>query len=149
LVIEAPNDLADGDPTRLLVVTGETASDLGKVPFGARLLIDRASEILVVAPALPSRIAWLASDTDRTRQVADERLSVVLDQLEETGTPVGGAVGADDPLLAFEDAVADFHPHHILIALRSSDESGWQERGLIEKVFDRFGLPVTVFRITS
>ena len=73
-------------------------------------LIDTASEILVVVPALPSRIAWLASDTDRTREVADERLGVVLDHLKDTGAPVKGAVGADDPLLAFEDAVAGFHP---------------------------------------
>jgi len=147
--MHAVNDEADGGSARLLIVTGDAASDMGEIPFGARLLIDGASEILVVAPALPTRIAWLASDTDRTREVADERLSVVLDQLEEIGTPVEGAVGADDPLLAFEDAVADFHPHHILIALRPSDDSGWQERGLIEKVFHRFGLPVTVFRITS
>jgi hypothetical protein len=141
--------VAPSKSARLLVVTGVAASDLSDVPYGARLLIDGASEILVVAPALPSRIAWLASDTDRTREVADERLSAVLDQLNETGTPVEGTVGADDPLLAFEDAVADFDPHHILIALRGSDESGWQERGLIEKVFERFGLPVTVFKVTS
>lgn len=147
-MIEAADDSADAGPARLLVVTGGAASDLAEVPLGPRLLIDRASEILVVAPALPSRIAWLVSDTDRTREVADERLGVVLDHLKDTGMPVKGAVGADDPLLAFEDAVADFHPHHILIALRGSDESGWQEHGLIEKVFERFGLPVTVFRIT-
>jgi hypothetical protein len=143
------NDPADADPARLLVVTGVAASDLDEIPYGARLLIDGASEILVVAPALPSRIAWLASDTDRTREVADERLSAVLEQINETGTPVEGTVGADDPLLAFDDAVADFDPQHILIALRSAEESGWQERGLIEKVFERFGLPVTVFKVTS
>src|SRR4051812_43431058 len=142
-------DRVDTDSARLLVVTGAAASDLGEIPFGARQLIEAASEILVVAPALPSRIAWLASDTDRTREVADERLSAVLDHLENAGTPVEGAVGADDPLLAFEDAVTDFHPDHLLIALRASDESGWQERGLIERVLDRFGLPVTVFRVTS
>jgi hypothetical protein len=144
----AARDRADAGPVRLLVAAGDAASDLAEVPSGPRLLIDGASEILVVVPVLPSRIAWLASDTDRTRQVADERLSTVLDHLKDTGTPVEGAVGADDPLLAFEDAVADFQPDHILIALRDSDQSGWQERGLIEKVFERFGLPLTVFRIT-
>ncbi len=92
------------------------------------------------APALPSRLAWLASDTGKTREVADERLGAVVGQLEKTGAPVEGTVGADDPLLAFEDAIADFHPHHILIALRSSEESGWQERGLIEEVGERFEL---------
>jgi hypothetical protein len=139
----------DADSARLLVVTGSAASDLDEIPPSVRLLIEEATEILVVSPALPSRMAWLASDTDRTREIADERLSAVVDQLEDTGTPVEGAVGADDPLLAFEDAIADFHPHHILIALRAADESGWQERGLIEKVGERFGLPLTVFRVAS
>jgi hypothetical protein len=137
------------DSARLLIVTGGAASDLDEAPPGVRLLIEDAEEILVVSPALPSRLAWLASDTDKTRESADERLSVVVSQLQDTGASVEGAVGADDPLLAFEDAIADFHPHHILIALRSSEESGWQERGLIEEVGERFGLPLTVFRIAS
>jgi hypothetical protein len=144
----APNQ-GDGDPARLLVVAGSAASDLGEVPFGARTLIDAANEILVVAPALPTRIKWLASDTDRTREVADQRLSAVLEQLEDAGASVEGTVGADDPLLAFEDAISDFHPDHILIALRGPDDSGWQERGLIEQVFERFKLPMTVFAITD
>jgi hypothetical protein len=147
--MQAANDQADGGSARLLVVAGSAASNLDEVPFGARSLIDGASEILVVAPALPSRLAWLASDTDRTREVADERLSAVLEQLEDSEKAVEGTVGADDPLLAFEDAVADFRPHHILIALRAADEAGWQERGLLEEVFERFGVPLTVFRITS
>jgi hypothetical protein len=144
----APNQ-GDGDPARLLVVAGSAASDLGEVPFGARTLIDAANEILVVAPALPTRIKWLASDTDRTREVADQRLSAVLEHLEDAGASVEGTVGADDPLLAFEDAISDFHPDHILIALRGPDDSGWQERGLIEQVFERFKLPMTVFAITD
>ena len=148
-MMQAANEQADGDSARLLVVAGSAASHLGDVPVGARSLIEGASEILVVAPALPSRFKWLASDTDKTREVADERLSTVLEQLEDTGTPVEGAVGADDPLLAFEDAISDFHPDHVLIALRGPDESGWQERGLIEQVFGRFRLPMTVFAITD
>jgi hypothetical protein len=53
-------------PTRLLIATGEAASELSEIPSGARLLIDAATEVLVVVPTLPSRIAWLASDTDKT-----------------------------------------------------------------------------------
>jgi hypothetical protein len=130
-----------------LVVTGSAASDLDELPPGVRLLIDEAEEILVVAPMLPSRMAWLASDTDRTRELADERLSAVVGQLEDTQASVEGTVGADDPLLAVEDAIAEFHPHHILIALRPAEESAWQERGLTEEVAERFELPLTVFRI--
>jgi hypothetical protein len=133
-------------PARLLIATGEAASDLSEIPSGARLLIDAATEVLVVAPALPSRIAWLASDTDKTREIADHRLRVVVDQVADEETKTEGVVGADDPMLAFEDAIADFQPDHILVGLRGPGQSGWQERGLVDKVLERFGLPVTVFR---
>jgi hypothetical protein len=133
-------------PARLLIATGEAASDLSEIPSGARLLIDAATEVLVVAPALPSRIAWLASDSDKTREIADRRLRVIVDQVAGEETKTEGVVGADDPLLAFEDAIADFQPDHLLIGLRGPGQSGWQERGLVDKVLERFGLPVTVFR---
>jgi hypothetical protein len=42
---------------------------------------------------------------------------------------------------AFEDAIADFQPDHVLIGLRGPEKSGWQERGLVDKVLERFGLP--------
>ena len=86
-----------------------------------RELISAADEILVIAPTLPSRFEWLASASDRARDQADERLQAVLGQvseMEESGSP-RGTVAADDPLLAFDDAIAAFTPDHILIGLRS------------------------------
>ena len=50
-------------------------------------------------------------------------------------------------LTAFEDAVADFQPDHILIGLRSSEHANWQERGLVDHVKERFGLPLTTYAI--
>jgi hypothetical protein len=132
---------------KLLIATGDSASAVDELPAGARALVDNADEVMVIAPALPTRLEWLASDTDKTREVADERLHTVLGQIEDTGTEVRGAVGADDPLLAIQDAVAEFKPHHILIALRSAEASGWQERGLLEQVLARFDVPVTAFRL--
>jgi hypothetical protein len=132
---------------RLLVATGDSASDIRELPAGARALIDAAGEIMVVAPALPTRLKWLASDTDKTREAADERLRDVVGQIGETGADVHGTVGADDPVLAIEDAVTEFKPDHILIALRPAEESGWQERGLIDQVMRTVGLPVTVFQL--
>jgi hypothetical protein len=132
---------------KLLIAAGETASELDELPTGARLLIDSASEILVMVPELPTRVAWLASDTDKTHEVADERLQTVLSQVGDDGQTVEGTVGTDDPLVAFDDAIAEFRPDHLLIALRSAGSSGWQERGLVERVVERFGLPVTVFPI--
>jgi hypothetical protein len=135
------------DAKRLLIVAGKSGPDSGDLPPGVRELIDGADEILVVTPALPNRLDWLSSATDKAREQADERLSSVLDQLAETDAKVSGEVGADDPLLAFEDALREFEAEHILIALRPDDESDWQERGLMEQVRERFGLPTTVFEI--
>jgi hypothetical protein len=132
---------------RLLVATGAAVADIDELPPLVRGLIDAASEVLVITPILPGGLQWLASDTDRARHEADERLGTVLGQLEAMDVQVEGRVGDETPLTAFDDAVDDFRPDHILIALRSSEHAGWQERGLLDKVRERFRLPVTVFQI--
>jgi hypothetical protein len=132
-------------PSRLLVAVGEPVESPEQLPESVRLLIDQAEEILVLAPTLPDRLHWLVSDTDKARSGADERLGIVLGQLEEIGQEAKGRIGADDPILAFADAVEEFHPDHILIGLRDRSRADWQERGLLEEILERFGLPVTVF----
>ena len=133
---------------RLLLAVGEAAADVDQVPSSIQILIREADEIFVMSPTLPSRIGWLASDTDKARQAGDARLQTVLSHVREMGgQAAGGTVGSDDPLVAFEDAVEEFLPDHILVALRGSDQATWQERGLIEQVQDRFGLPTTVFSL--
>jgi len=134
---------------RLLIVTGAAVAEVEELPPDVRSLIESASEILVVTPVLPGRLEWLASDTDRVRYEADERLRTVLGQVEELApeTAVSGAVGDETPLSAFADAVREFRPDHILLALRASDHSAWQEQGLVEHVRDGLQLPVTSFEI--
>jgi hypothetical protein len=132
---------------RLLIVAGKSARGIEALPPGVRELVDEANEILVVTPALPNRLEGLASATDKAREQADERLGTVLDQLAETDTEVSGEVGADDPLLAFEDALREFEADHILVGLRPDEEADWQERGLLEQVRERFSLPTTVFEV--
>jgi len=134
-------------PKRLLIAAGEAAETTESLPFGVRALIDAADEVLVVTPALPTRFEWLASATDKAREQADERLQAVLGQIEQFGTEVSGTVGADDPLLAFEDALAGFQAEHILVGLRGPDRADWQERGLVDDLLRRFGVPVTVFSL--
>ena len=131
-------------PKRLLIVAGEAADEL---PFGVPELIDASDEVLVITPALPTRFEWLASATDKARERADERLQAVLGQIEELGTQASGSVGADDPLLAFEDALAAFQADHILVGLRPLDHADWQERGLLDELLRLFEIPVTVFSL--
>jgi len=134
-------------PKRLLIAAGVAADGADALPFGVRELIDAADEVLVMTPALPTRFEWLASATDRARAQADERLEAVLGHVEALGTQASGAVGADDPLLAFEDALAEFQADHILVGLRPPDHASWQERGLLDELLRRFGVPVTVFSL--
>ena len=134
-------------PARILVAVGAAAENPDQIPDGVRLLLDQAEEILVISPVLPDRVQWLVSDTDKARTAADERLATVLGHIEELGHGAKGEVGADDPVLAFADAVDEFNPDHILIGLRGSAEADWQEHGLVEKIFERFRLPITVFAI--
>jgi len=61
--------------------------------------------------------------------------------------PGRGTVGDETPLNAFADAVRRFRPHHILIALRASDHSAWQERQLVDRVREAFHIPITIFEI--
>lgn len=133
--------------SRLLIGAGATAGGLADLPPGIRNLIDASEEILVMSPALPSRLEWLASDTDRTREKADERLVELMGQLDDTDTEVKGTVGADDPMLAFEEAVTEFRPDHIMVVLRPGERSGWQESGLVDALVDRFDVPVTSFKL--
>jgi GABA permease len=133
--------------TRLLVAAGAAVENPETLSENVRLLLDQAEEILVIAPSLPDRVHWLVSDTDRASSAADERLATVLGHLEELGHDAEGEVGADDPMLAFADAVESFRPDHILIALRGPEAADWQEHGLVEKILSQFGLPVTVFPV--
>lgn len=123
--------------------------DVDELPPLIRPLIESASEILVITPILVSRLRWIASDTDRARYEADERLGVVLGHIEGL-TPEAGIkaeIGDETPLTAFGDAIRAFRPDHILIALRSADHDAWQERGLMEALRSAFHIPMTIFEI--
>lgn len=132
---------------RLLMVADAAVAEVGELPAHVRAVIDAAAEVYVVTPSLPGRLEWLTDDVDRSRHLADERLDSVLGHVRTLGAHASGRTGDDYALTAFSDAVADFDPDHILIGLRSSEHANWQERRLIEKVMDRFGLPVTTYEV--
>jgi hypothetical protein len=134
---------------RLLIATGEAAASLEELPPLIRALIQSASEIVVVTPMLVSGLQWLASDSDRARYEADERLAAVLGHVEAVapGASVRGEVGDDTPMTALDDVMRRFRPDHILIALRGSDHDAWQEQGLLDDIRRAFHIPMTVFEI--
>ena len=134
---------------KLLVVTGAAVAEVEELPPLVRTLIASAAEILVVIPILPSRLQWWASDTDRVRHEADERLQTVIGHVDDLApeAAVASAVGDETPLTALDDAVRRFRPDHILLALRAADHSAWQERGLTDRIREDFHIPLTSFEI--
>jgi hypothetical protein len=142
-----PKEQAMADVHRLLVLAGAALADLEELPPSVRALIDAADEVFVLTPTLTSRMQWLVSDIDRAHEAADERLDAVLGQLRSVDVSAQGAVGDDSPLDAVADRVRSFSPDHILIALRSAEHGGWQERGLTERIQQLTHLPLTIFEI--
>jgi hypothetical protein len=51
--------------------------------------------------------------------------------------------GRGNVMSVIADAVAEFQPDQILLALRSSQHADWQERRLIEHIEQGFVLPLT------
>jgi nucleotide-binding universal stress UspA family protein len=132
---------------RLLFVADAAVADVGQLPPPVRAVIDAAAAVYVLTPTLPGRLAWLADDVDRVRHVADERLDTVLGHMHSIGAHASGAAARGSVLTVIADAVAEFKPDHILLALRSSEHANWQERGLVKHIEQRFGLPVTTYAV--
>src|SRR3954453_24083790 len=149
--MSSPNGVgSDAPPTsgtrgiqRLLFVSDAAVADVDALPPAVRAIIDAATEVNVLAPTLPGRLAWLADEVDRFRHIADERLDTVLGHMHSIDAHVSGAAIRGSVLTVIADAVAEFQPEHVLIALRSSEHINWQERKLIAHIEERFGLPLT------
>src|SRR5690242_10393684 len=134
---------------RLLFIADAAVADVDELPREVRAVIDDAAEVHVLTPTLPGRLAWLSDDVDRCRHVADERLDTVLGHMRSIGIEASGRRRRGSVMTVIADAVADFGPDHILVALRSSEHANWQEHGLIGHIEDRFSLPVTAYAVST
>jgi nucleotide-binding universal stress UspA family protein len=154
-IMSSPNSVAsDAPPTnrapgiqRLLFVSDAAVADVHELPPVVRAIIDTATEVNVLTPTLPGRLAWLADDVDRFRHYADERLDTVLSHMHAIGADAGGIARRGSVLTVIADAVTAFEPDHILIALHVSAHANWQEHRLVEHVENRFRLPLTTFAV--
>jgi hypothetical protein len=106
-------------------------------------MVAEGGEILVVAPALSSRLEYLFSDVDEPRVHAKERLTESLKLMAEDGIQADGAVGDSNPVRAFQDAVAVFEPDAVVVSTHPEGRSHWLENGVIEKIKSHTEIPVT------
>jgi hypothetical protein len=130
------------DGPRVLVVANETIE--GGVLH--RLIAARArggGVVLVVAPALNSRLRHWASDGDLACRRAAIRMDRCLGRLARAGIEAEGRVGDSDPLLAIADALELFPAGELIISTHPEARSNWLAHRLVERARERFGLPTT------
>jgi hypothetical protein len=127
---------------RLLVIANETCAGR-ELLDELRERCDPGCDVLVVAPALNTRLRHLFADVDRAREQAEERLRASLDALAAAGIDARGAVGDSDPIHAIEDALFEFPADEIVISTHPRERSNWLERDVVEKARERFELPIT------
>jgi nucleotide-binding universal stress UspA family protein len=128
---------------RILVIANETVG-------GERLREEIRSrsegfdeQVFVVCPALNSPLRHWASDEDRARVQAQERLNTSLSRLRQAGVDAKGEIGDAEPLQAMEDALRLFGADEIIISTHPEGRSHWLEKGIVDAARERFAVPIT------
>jgi hypothetical protein len=101
------------------------------------------AQVLVVVPALNTRIRHWASDEDPARRAAEERLQASLGRLRGAGIDARGEVGDSEPLQALEDWLRLFDADEIIISTHPEGRSHWLEKGVVSEARERFAVPIT------
>ena len=135
--------VSDGGPARkILVVANETVGGgelhelLGHKAQGV------SEDVLVVCPALNSKLHTWTSDEDGARAAAQARLEASLARLRDAGVTAHGEIGDGDPLQALEDALRIFPADEVVVSTHPPGRSNWLEQGVVEQARMRFDLPV-------
>jgi hypothetical protein len=131
-----------GDGTfRVLVISDGSATSQGFRDQVVARAAGRALEVLVVAPALGSRLSHWTGD-DEARHEAERNLERTVTALAAEGVAARGEVGSDDPIQAADDALREFPADELVFATHSDDHANWKERGVVEIARGRYDLPV-------
>ena len=131
------------DTWRVLVIANETLHGDRLREEILRMADGVAEDVLVVCPALNSRVRTWTSDEDGARDAAHARLEAALETLRVAGLHVRGEIGDGDPLQALEDALRSFSADAIIISTHPAGSSNWLERGVVEAARARVDVPVT------
>ncbi len=133
-------------PFRIIVIANETlpGANLDALVAGSPNV-----EVLVVAPALNTRVRhWMNDDALAIRR-ATRRLHASVGGLIALGVDARGEIGDADPLLAAEDALRLFPADHLVVSTHPYGRSNWLAVNLIERLRERLTIPITHLVVES
>jgi hypothetical protein len=134
----------DGGPIRrILVVANETVLGHELQDLLGRKAEGVSEDVLLVCPALNSKLRTWTSDEDGARAAAQSRLDTSLTRLAQLGVHARGEIGDGDPLQALEDALREFPADEIVVSTHPPGRSHWLELGVVENARMRYDVPVT------
>jgi hypothetical protein len=140
---EAWTDGPHGGRRRVLVVANRTLAGQ-ELRETLRRAAAGGAELHIVAPILPSRVHYIASDIDRELEEERERLAAALAWAREQGLEADGKVG--DPFTAFgavEDELRAFGADEIIVSTLPPGRSNWLEAGILQRLRDELDVPIT------
>jgi len=132
---------ASGGQRHILVVASEklAGEDLRRELAAAG---GAGVELDVLAPILASRSHHWASDVDREREEARERLQASLAWAAEQGFAAKGEVADPDPLVAIEDELRDFGADEVIIATHAREPTSWLAHRMLGHLARALDVPV-------
>lgn len=102
--------------------------------------VSEEADVLVIAPALNSKLHHWLSDDDAARRRAKTLAEALVKLLKRDGVRAEGRAGDFDPLQAIADALWTFPADEIVIAGRPPRSNGLDQ--LASRMRDRFALPI-------
>jgi hypothetical protein len=136
---------------RLLVLSADpvTVKDVRAALGPDAELPLQGAEVLVVSPALnESALAFWVSDSDEAIGDAREAAAESVAALAGAGADARGTTGESEPLIALQDALAQFPAELVLIFVRPEDEQRYKEDDVVEQARARFDVPVRAATLT-
>lgn len=121
-ILAVVNEAIDADALRSAV--GSDAAD--------------GAEVLVIAPALNSKLRFWVSDPDPAINRAQDVAQESVERMEEEGIDAAGGTGDSDPLQAVQDSLATFPAEEIVLCTHRSGKGNWLEERIVEKAQERF-----------
>lgn len=123
---------------KIIALASESISaDVLRSAVGTQVADD--AEVLVIAPALNSKMRFWVSDPDPAIREAQGVADESAERLDDEDIDAVGETGDSDPLQALQDALVTFDAESIVLVTHPGGERNWLEEGVVDDVRERFG----------